>query len=260
LQRVFVDDIRLLAPFVQCSLPAREVSSTCADPPEQGALSEAGAPSGGAPSWCDPTPRAGESEIHPNAPTLPVDDLEDGDAISLPLPGGRAQWGVFNDETSGALQAPPAECLRPTRRADAALGGEFSMRTTGCGFRGWGAGVQLVFSAGPECAPAPFDASGYDGLEFGLTRSATNPPITLKLNTSSTVPPDAGGVCIDDCYNAFQSDLALVDGLNRIPFLALHQTHNPRLLNVGKLMSVVWSVPATSSFDFAVDDVRFYRQ
>jgi hypothetical protein len=251
IQRVFVDDIQLVAPVVQCLLPS-DVPSECAEPP--------GAPPF-APGWCAPDPGRGEAEPDPTLPMLLVDDLEDGDALSLPLPAGRAIWAAYNDGTPGSAQYPRSECPLPTQQLGTLEGGELAMRTAGCGVRRWGAGLQLLFGAGPPDCASAFDASSYDGVEFWLSQSDASAAVTLQLNTSGTVPAELGGSCTADCFNSYQNAHELANGWNRVSFLELRQLHEPRhLLNPATIRSVGWAVPPSSSFDFSVDNVRFFRQ
>lgn len=266
IQRVFVDDIRLVGPTVSCT-PPRGLPSVC----EQGAVPVADP----AADWC--ALRLDELPADPVAPTLLVDDLEDGDEWSLPLPGGRARWRIFNDATPGSAQYP--DCPRPTEELielDGGVTSERAMRTSGCGFRSWGAGIELSFRSGPPDCASPFDASGYDGIEFWIDILGSNEtgPVTFQLNTTRTVPVGDGGNCTQGCYgNSFRDNpRSYTNGWTkvRIPFYELRQRAGPfSLLDPATILSLSWvtegnagPIPSDGSFsfDFAVDNVRFYRE
>jgi hypothetical protein len=252
LQRVFVDDIRLTPPVVQCQLPS-DVASGCA---------ATNPPAAEASSWCDPNPGPGEPEPDVDAPSLLIDDLEDGNDLSLPLPGGRGTWQTFDDGSPGAAHLPAAKCVLPSKPKDSSGRSGYAMRSAGCGFRNWGAGIQLAFGTQPPDCKTAFDASSYDGLAFWLYGEQSSPPIMLQLNTSRTVPVEQGGDCVEDCFNAYQKVLAPSIGWNqvRVPFVELQQTHAPTLLNPATLRSIAWLVPPVASFDFAIDDLELYRE
>lgn len=261
IQRIFVDDIRLTGSVTQCTPPG--------DPPSVCELpAPAPAAAVGSPGWCGP--QLGEEPADPSAPTLLIDDLEDGDEWSLPLPGARAIWRTLSDGSSASAQYP--DCPRPTPESVQLEQGEtssFSMRTSGCGFRSFGAGVELLFRGGSPDCDLPFDARSYDGVEFWLDIRQVNSKrgVTFRLNTSRTVPVADGGSCTENCYaNSFNAPVGFVPEAwtkVRIPFYALRQMVGPyALLDPATVFSMSWVVEGdeeAGSFDFAIDDVRLYR-
>jgi hypothetical protein len=280
MRRVFIDDIRLVAPIVQCTAPAVDSPSVCEAPPPPVVPTAApvvpppapgGPPPAGPLAWCDPQPKGTELPPDPGASSLLIDDLEDGDAWSLPLPGGRAFWGTFHDDSPASAQYPdcPISLLgnglaRPTPQSDLRTGddlSDFSMRTTGCGFRLY-AGVQLNFRSGPPDCVLPFDASSYDGIEFWLYQSVPG-SIQLRLDTKRTVPIAYGGSCTTDCYDSYQNLLPLPESGTwqkiTVPFADL-QAFSHTVPNLATVMTIAWAVPVQPSltFDFAIDGVAFY--
>jgi hypothetical protein len=267
-QRVFVDDIRWEGEQTQCRPPG-DLPSACEAPPPP--------PAGQAPqaatAWCDPAPIGAELPADPTADLLLVDDLEDGDERSLPLPGGRGRWSIraaTPDQTPFSIQYPDASCVRPSLPplgGGAADPSHFAMRTTGCGFR-LDAGLRLTLRDKPPDCDAPFDADAYDGVSFRLYQAQAT-LVAFQVHTPRALPAaDPEWACPGKC-NSFQVMLPSAPGWTdvKVPFSDLNAESGSGLLDPGAIISMDWiarssptqDVAGSASFDIAVDDVAFYR-
>ena len=237
-QRIYVDDIRWLAtPGSKCT-PPLALPATCdaAPPPNE--------PPAEAAPICDTTP--------PVSGRLLLDDFEDGDGLARPFPNGRAHWEVLNDGSPRGVQYP-APCVTPTLRAGSIPQNQWSMRTYGCGFGIFGAGLLLVFEHDSlECLPAFAD---YTGLDFMLDARLAL-PVVLAIATVANTPVAQGGTCTTDCSPLFYVVQA-TPGSQRY---SADFADFGRFFDPSTILSIAWMAPPeASSFDFSLDDVGFHQ-
>jgi len=238
--------------------PAREsLGSGGASPSGPGTGSGGASPSGpgtGTVTFCNsvpPAPAAGGPST-----LLLIDDLEDGDDLSFALPQGRGVWNVFNDATPLGSQYP-SDCSFPTLLPGEHDNSNYSFLTYGCGLRNWGAGIQLILRKDTPGCHEPYDASGYDGIEFKARGSGV---IRLGINTIDTTPPEFDGVCTSGCFQSYEKAFEVhADwAVYRAAFSDLSQVGAQTQPNVSTILTMGWLVGAQTSFDYAIDDVALY--
>lgn len=157
-----------------------------------------GDPSGPTPGVCDePTSPIDDTAIGPSF--LLVDDFEDGNEWANPLPNGQAFWSTFEHQLEEGDYQYPEPCVRPTpmdliggSTGVPPAGNAWAFLTYGCGFGPAGNGVRLVTRTGDLDCNRPFDASGYDGIQF---RARASLPMLLQVATAATTLIGEGGLC-----------------------------------------------------------------
>jgi hypothetical protein len=241
-----------------------DASSWCSLPTEGGAASDGKAGSSG---------EAGADTAAGGAPSMPgtpsrllIDDFEDGDDASLPLPDGQGFWFVVND---GSGQQFPAPCTLPSLLSEPERASERAMRTYGQGFTTQPGGYSLiglsVRSGAPACDQS-IDASAFDGVEFWARGTGT---VRFFIGTVATHPPADAGICTGTCYDAHGESVMLGPTwqLYRLRFDQLIQEGwgSPAGFDRSKILGLQWSAkvapfnPTPSAcFDFWIDDVAFY--
>jgi hypothetical protein len=197
------------------------------------------------------------------APATPalflIDDFEDGDRLSKPLPGGLGYWDRNNDASVGAYQYPEP-CSLPSQMPGEHDQSQWSMLTYGCGFSGWGSSMNLVLRSGAPACASPVDGSAYDGVRF-LARG--NGTIRFMIVTTAVSTLEADGTCAAGCWDNFGVDITLTDSWTeqRIPYSALFQEGwgSPAERDPATLLGIMWASEAFTTFEYAIDDVAFYR-
>lgn len=209
-----------------------------------------------------------DGDDEPTGPSDLIDDLEDGDDAIDETNGRMGGWYTFNDESTTGNQIPPGSGFTTT--TGGADGSAFSAGTSGSGFTVWGAGMGFdlnnpaaIGMTGPR---SPYDASRFTSIGF---KAKGNIPITVSLEVVGVTPTDRGGTCVptmtmgeecDDLHGKlidltpdWQSYTVRFDEVRQggwglaVPFATTDVT------------AVLFQADKDLSFDFAVDDVRFYE-
>jgi hypothetical protein len=202
-------------------------------------------------------------------PTV-IDDLEDGDE-GIAENGARVgSWYSFNDGTAGGTQSPAeADDFKPAGVEGAC--GMFAARTSGKGFKEWGAGIGLDLNApppatvgGPEIKKA-YDASAYTGIAF---EAKGNVGISVGVAEIATLPMADGGSCTPstvegmECEDNHSKTIALGSDWKtyKIDFSTLKQEGFGKAVpfDAKTITGIQFSVAQNLEFDFSVDNVRFY--
>ncbi len=213
----------------------------------------------------------GAGDPGPDAAPGPVDlidDLEDGDDAISEANGRMGGWYTFNDETAAGTQIPPAASFAPT--TGGAGGSAFAAGTSGTGFTVWGAGMgfdlnnpSAVGQTGPRAA---YDASRYQSVAF---KARGNVPIQVSVEIVGVTPTDRGGTCVpsttmgDECDDLHGTLVDLTPEWKdyTIPFARLRQGGWGRAVPFAATdaTAVLFQADKDLTFDFAVDDIRFYE-
>src|SRR6185503_11395156 len=198
-----------------------------------------------------------------------IDDLEDGDDAILALGFRQGFWYAFNDLTPGALQSPALMLFTTTPGGPSGKGA--CARSYGQGFESWGAGMGLDFNDTGETTPtgmtkrAPYDASAYKGIAFAARGTSR---MRFAVSTAAVESTMGGGTCVGGIGNVGCADSHGVDipltpewRTYSVPFDRLTQEgFGMRVaFDVKKTMAIHFSVPAGQPFDYAIDDVGFFR-
>ncbi|HEV8548595.1 MAG TPA: hypothetical protein VGQ57_06195 [Polyangiaceae bacterium] len=210
-------------------------------------------------------------------PALVIDDMEDGDAYILAAAGRYGGWWTDGDATTGASMVPAQWSLSnrlaaPELLPEPRCGSLHAMHVTGQGFTDWGAvlGADLVEGTTPngDSRVLPYDASAYQGVEF-YARIGDTSIGTLRYQVSDVNSQPEGGRCTlnggtsDGCYDSFGVAINLDTTWRhyKIPFSGLSQ-QNFGLPADGVVSNAVYQItfdfPASSVFDFWMDDLKFY--
>ncbi len=212
----------------------------------------------------DPTDDTGDTGIDIN-PQNVIDDLEDGDPLILAANGRKGAWYTYNDETESATHVPASdEPFAPVE------GGPedslFMAHTDGSGFAVWGAGLGLDLNneGDDEGGPGirnPYDASAFSGVVF---TARGNSPVRVKFLVDAVVPTETGGSCDSptDCEDAHGKIVPLTGEWQQfqVGFDELFQEGwgIAAAFDAGTLMSIQFQVPASTDFEFDLDNIAFY--
>jgi hypothetical protein len=195
------------------------------------------------PTWdpCERAPRAlGKRPL--------IDDFEDQNPLIASQEGRVALWSLFKDTDSpgGSLT------LLPEARPQATRVNRFALHAQGDELRNWGAVIQISFS--PSC----YDASAYDGITF----SARGPGrVYAGAREVRVVPPEYGGTCSKDCYNAHQKKVELTSQWRTYTILwneMVQRGYDMPALDPARINSLAFSIlPGDTPFDVWIDDMKF---
>jgi hypothetical protein len=198
-----------------------------------------------------------------------IDDLNDGDDAILALGFRTGFWYAFNDGTPGAKQSPTAMLFTTTPGGPSDKG--YCARSYGMGFEAWGAGMGLDLNDTGEVVNgipkrAPYDATAYKGIAFAAR--GVSGKLRFAVSTAATELMTAGGTCMGGTTSAACSDTHGVD----IPLTPEWRTYAvpfDRLTQEGfgaktafdqkKIMALYFNVASGNPFDYAIDDVGFFR-
>ena len=200
-----------------------------------------------------------------------IDDLEDGDAAIHEILGRIGAWYSFNDGTAGGTQMPSVTAdFVPA--AGGAKDSGFAARTSGKGFKEWGAGLGVdLNSPGPASPGAPdlkgkYDASSYTGIAFEAKGTVS---IRFQVATFATVPMADGGGCTPSdvegkmCDDGHGKSIALGSSWKtfEIPFKDLKQGGwgLPADFDAKSITGMLFLVGQNLEFDYSIDNVRFYK-
>ncbi len=156
-------------------------------------------------------PRPGED----SSPDL--DDFEDRDTVATCTGERQGRWVAYDDGTAGRVEIELVE--------GGAAGSAWSLGLRSDGFSDWGAGAGLLLLQRDLIPPrAPYDASGYDALEFHA-RADTELDLTVKLADQWSYPEGLRCEPASDCHDDFAANLVVGKNWERhtIPFDTLRQ-------------------------------------
>lgn len=214
----------------------------------------------------------------PIDPTATIDDMEDKDAFVTEVAGRNGGWWTAGDETAGASMVPMQteltdELAPPEPLAEPRCGSHYAMHVTGQGFTDWGAVLGMGFAFGTradgELGSIPYDASAYTGVEFYARIGDTSVAEVRYQVSDSNTDPD-GGLCSvergsrDECYDSFGVSLPQLDTTwhhYKLPFAGLSQRdygYTADAVVTTAVYDLTFNFPASSVFDFWVDDLKFY--
>lgn len=217
----------------------------------------------------------GGAEGEPDSGDVPldldlIDDLEDGDGRILVTAGRQGSWYTVND-TTGTQEPAAGLVVEPVEGG--AGGSAYSVRTSGSGFREWGAKLAFVFNEedNPAAIPRPYDASEYAGLHFQARGDVT---IRVVMMSSATTREENGGTCVQDpkalCDDYHGSTIMMLTPdwqAFKLPFLPMDQHgwgKDVGLLNPATAIGVEFEIAGAedgiTSFEIFIDDVAFYRE
>ena len=192
-----------------------------------------------------------------------IDDLEDGDGWIRMVDGRAGAWFTYNDGTGTQTPAATAEFLPAAGGPGAS---RFCAHTSGQGFTSWGAGMGFdlatpAFADGGAAMRSAFDASRYTGIAFAAKGNA---PIRVMVVTTAVEPPSAGGTCQAGALCEDAHGLAVTPSANwavvMVPFAQLTQSGwgQAAAFDARTLLGVEFQTDPNVTFDFSIDDVRFY--
>lgn len=194
-------------------------------------------------------------------------------------------WFNFGDSTPGGLNA-----LEQRAIAEGRCGSSAALVLTVRGHTDWGAGFGEYATA-----PAPVDASGYEGISFWARATGFGKSSGFLLTIHDRNTSEGGGVCTEpmaddvagggytyneagmivplggelpapgDCGNGFQRAVLAQRHwyLHRLPFESFLQTANPNRVPTGIDRSALYqfaiNVPKDSDIELWIDDLALYR-
>lgn len=180
-----------------------------------------------------------------------IDDFEDGNPLIAAEEGRVALWSLFQDtEALGGNST-----LVPQTRPGGTRTNRYAIHAQGGELRNWGAVIQISFT------PACYDVSAYEGITF----SARGPGrLYAGVREVRVVPPEYGGTCTKDCYNAHQKKVDLTSQWRTfsIKWSEMYQRgYNMPPLDPSKVNSLNFSIlPGDTPFDVWLDDVKFLQR
>ncbi len=187
----------------------------------------------------------------------PIDDLEDGDDAILPGPGREGSWYAYGDGTGTQTAAGS------TIHGPGGYGGGYAATTAGSGFTNWGARIGLNFHWDASTSTsAPIDATEFAGLRVRVRGTSATGTLKVLPITRDVTPVAEGGTCESDCDDPHFWTVPL-DGEWQdflLPFTHLFQNGTHAVVfDKAQLTNVNFQAPPGGDFEFAVDDVAFYR-
>ena len=197
-------------------------------------------------------------------PSLVLDDLEDGDALTCNNQGRGGDWWTATGTTTGTIDPPTNEDFPAyPLGADARPGSNYGMRLAGTRFGhtddDW---ASLGFFLAGESA---YDLTPYTGITFYAKSRAAATMVHVKFATATTTPASEGGSCAADCNDHFAAVVALGSDWQKftVTFAALEQEGwAPKPKDLAHSLFVYFGYLGTDAgaenFDFLVDDIRLY--
>jgi hypothetical protein len=152
-------------------------------------------PSAGEPAALGPCGTSG-----PVSDARIIDDFEDGNARIFKGFQRDGFWFAASDKTEGSTitpTAPFAAELLPA--AESSKDNRYAAHLTAAGEKNWGVvwGAALQWTHdGLKC---PLNVSGFAGLRFRAKGPGT---IRVSMAVPEVTPKEAGGTCVDRCYDA----------------------------------------------------------
>jgi hypothetical protein len=197
---------------------------------------------------------------------LLIDDMEDGDQRIANVAGRRGYWWAHNDG-SGEQFPSTTETYLPELLTLPRAASTRAIHASGGGFLSWGALVMLDLNnaatgiGGGLGSPGIYDVRGYNGITFYARGSGV---LRVEVRTTTTMVVAEGGTCTTGCNDHYGKT-----------FPALTSTWNSYTMSWSEVQqrgfvgaTGIWSPETTiglqflpmsfTSFDFWIDDVRFY--
>jgi hypothetical protein len=195
----------------------------------------------------------GDARPSASGPVL-IDDLEDGDRFVNSAAGLSGDWHTVVDDSGGTISPPSGTPIVPVY--DGAGGSARSVRVSGHGFTGWGAGVAVTLNA-YQCS---YDASAESGISFDIKGSGS---VIVSVATRQTTPTSAGGTCVGTaCNDHFNQTFTLTTTWTHhtVPWTSLHQSGwgKPATFSPSDILYIQFSFAANTNFDVYVDNLSFY--
>lgn len=229
-----------------------------------GGGSEGGSSAGGMTGGASATGGSGGVTATGGSAATPdlIDDLEDGDGRISSVSGRQGPWHEFNSSDTGAGRS-----VQP--QMGGANGSQFAMHTVGMGytFAGLGFGLNNSESTPESAQSMAYDASAWTGIAFmvkaGNTASAN---LRVEAPMRDFVPTERGGTCTTGCWNVYGAGVTgpLTTSWQevRVSFASMQRemggTTPP--FDATQILSISFKhTGANDSFDFWIDDVRFYK-
>jgi hypothetical protein len=187
---------------------------------------------------------------------LVIDDLEDNDALLIPVAGRDGAWFTFNDGTATGVQTPASGAS--FHGVAGGYNSAYAARTYGQGFQQFGSSLAFNFRAGTP--PAFYDARAYKGIRFFAKAPSGTKTVKVVINDLNTTPN--GGIC-SICFDPFFETITLATDWSQytVMFADMKQAGYgvPQVaaLAAGSVEGVQFSLPPNVSFDFWIDNVAF---
>jgi hypothetical protein len=199
------------------------------------------------------------------ASALQLDDLEDGDDRVCENEGRSGEWWAATGTLSGTTDpSEMGEFDAYPLGTDARAGSSYGMRLSGQSFGhtddDW-ASLGFYLASG-----SAYDVSARTGIAFYAKSKASGLVLHVTFAMSTTTPASDGGTCVTDCNDHYAAPITL-DGTwkeYQIPLTSLAQEGwGEKPEDLAHTLFVYFGFLGTdtgapSSFDFLVDDVRFY--
>jgi hypothetical protein len=150
-----------------------------------------------------------------------------------------------------------------------ANGSKFAMHTTGMGytFAGLGFGLNNADSTPESAQSKAYDAAAWTGIAFMIKGgSGASAKLRIEAPTREFVPTDRGGTCTTGCWNVYgaavSAQLTTMWQEVRVSFASMQRemggTTPP--FDATQIMGISFKHTGNNdSFDFWIDDVRFYK-
>lgn len=270
---------RLLASLLVCALGCGGKSSH-----GDAELGHDGAPPQGRPRDPATTPVATTPPTTPTAPTEPpsdlplrpdpvaerdvclglIDDLEDGTGRICEGDGRLGVWYAFNDGTGTQWPAPttPGVPIESSEIPNGRGESRRAMHTYGDGATKWYGGIGVDFAFDGEHYDT-YAAGLYDGIRF-WARADQPQRIRVRIGTALTTVAEYGGTCdMEPCgTHGMDFDIGTEFREYSMPFNDLQQISYRRFEAdfLREQLTNLQFMAVSSSFDFWIDDVGFYRE
>ena len=203
----------------------------------------------------------------PRSSDLVIDDMEDQTRF-ISSSDTYALWYVYGDNTAGAQIKPvPSSPFTMEPIPGGRYASKYAMRMSGAGFSDWGAGMgfDLEYGDATDSGPAPkvaVDARAYAGIRFWARVGQASTTSLQFMIVAGSCPPgdDAGAVLAsDECAVRYPKNLALTTDWVRYDIGFSELTLNPGHLPLPRdqIYSVLFNVPASTTFDLWVDDISW---
>jgi hypothetical protein len=195
---------------------------------------------------------------------LDIDNLEDGNDSIITQQGRRGDWYSYNDGTAGVQMPPTSSFASSSPGAD---GSARAARTTGHGFTLWGAGMGFDLNSlpNPGGGVGRIDGSAYTGISFKAKGTGA---MRVNVQTVAVLLVASGGTCVagateeEACEDAHGKDIPLTSTwtTHKVPWTGMTQVGWGKMITFDKtkLTGILWQVEQGVTFDFWIDDIKFY--
>lgn len=205
---------------------------------------------------CEKAPPPGQDAI--------LDDFEDGDHQLFKTYHREGWWFVADDGTEGAEFTPKKGEFAPEKllEGEGTTENEMALHGTASGMNDWGIVWGTTLRWKKDAVSCPFNGSHFDGIRFRTKGTGT---IKIKINTIETSPPDNGGVCQKECWDAHGKVVRLTDEWRdvfiRWEDLQQEGWGTDSRFDATRLLALNFTAkPEMLPADFWVDDIRFIEK